>query len=1352
MAQPSNTQPLLSSERAGYGSTVTKDQSDEPGSEASASLFSILTVSWLTPMFKIGYRRQLQESDIPEMLPERRASALAPQLQRYWDRERQSAAEAGRPPSLLRALAWFILPHYWTGQVSLLLSDNLAKLVPFIVLWIIVYLEKSQSDTESPPPVWYGYGLAVLLLITSILITLLAQYWVIISNRTGTLVRTAVVDLIFRKATTISSKARLEYPDGKIFNLMSTDATRIDDALEGVMLLVFVPLACIITVAMLMYLMGLSALLGTFLLMFANPLQAWAMAKLNPIREKASKFTDTRIHVVTEILQGIKVIKFFTFEPSFLKKVSEIRACELKCLSLLMQVRGMIYSFSSSLPVFASALSFVLYAALGNELKPQVVFPALTLFTGLRVPLLVLPYVYSETSDAWISVKRIEAFLLTSDIQPLPPVDTTHSYALSIKHADFYWDQLPATSSSSSLSSDTALDDSAQEQQPLLSDRGQAEPTSDVVPFLKDINLDIPRGSLVAVVGPVGSGKSSLLQAMVGNMMKSHGEVIRGATISYASQTHWIQNATIRNNILFDTPFDEERYWRVVKACSLEKDLSNMPYGDQTEIGERGVNLSGGQKARLSLARSVYYNADTVIMDDPLSAVDAHVGRSLWEDCVLKELGKKTRIIATHQLHVLPDVDYVVCMNHGRITEQGTFQSLMANEKGDFRTLMRHHGGGDHGSEEGQNADGSAHKQRMVLKRSMSSAGKVQLDDAVSESDDEITILSETYEETEEQVVQQSQMVEEERPYGAIPSQVYLSYIKLGGYWNWIMILTLVALQQAVGVIMSIWLSYWTDDKLKLPMWTYIEVYLGTGVAQLIIVIAGSIMLVMAVIKSSKSMHDNVFLRVLYAPMSFFDTTPMGRILNRLSKDITTIDSTLMGAINSFLITTTGIISVLFLSSFFLPWMTPIMLPLGIIYGFIAVYYQSTSREMKRIDSILRSHAYSYFSETLLGMGTLRAYHQHGIDIAIARNQHNVDRYNKARYHLVLGTRWISIRAFTVGYILNFVAVILIVWSRFSISPATAGLVLSYLARLSSEMNWAIQCFNQVENNMNSAERLLHYAEKLEQEPPAEIPAHRPDPLWPSKGQVSFRDVSMRYRDGLPLVLNNISFDVQAGHMVGVVGRTGAGKSSLIQALFRLVELESGSIVMDGIQTNTIGTADLRSKISIIPQDPVLFQGTVRYNLDPLSKYTEQDIWQALETSGMKAYVQQQEGGLDYMISTNGENLSVGQRQLVCLSRALLAKSKVVVLDEATASVDLATDSLIQKAIRVDFADSTVITIAHRLNTVVDYNRILVMDQGQVAEYDTPQKLLRDPNSMFSKMVGETGPKNAAMLRSLAGC
>ncbi|KAF9354827.1 hypothetical protein BGX34_010786 [Mortierella sp. NVP85] len=1340
----------LPSNQYGTMDTHTTKETDVPIPEASASYISKVFISWMTPIFKIGYRRHLQEQDISEMIPEHRTKALSIRLQECWDEELRNASTEGghRQPSLTRAICRFVPPYFWFGQVCLVISDNISRITPFVVLWIIDFVGNTQNGTAPLPSIWYGYGLAALLFATCMIQSITGHIWTIANVVTGALLRAALIDLIFQKSTTISSKARLDYPDGTVFNLMATDTSRIDLAVDGLMLVVVVPIGCLITVGLLTYLMGPSALLGTFVLIMSNPLQAWAMTALNPIRERALKFTDTRIRVMTEILQGIKVIKFFTFEPSFLKKVSSIRDSELHGLAILMQVRGIIYSISSSLPIFASALSFVLYAALGNKLEARIIFPALTLFTALRVPLLVLPYCYSEALDAWVSIKRIERYLVSLNTEPLPPVDTTYDYALSFRNATFYWDRLPSNSVSETPSSlpsstskhttngDTVVQD---DEQPLLGRSHDRESDSETMPFLKDISIDIPRGSLVAVVGPVGSGKSSLLQAMVGNMMKSQGEVIRGTSISYASQTPWIQNATIRNNILFDTPLNEERYWRVVKACSLEQDLSSMPYGDQTEIGERGVNLSGGQKARLSLARSVYYDAQTVIMDDPLSAVDAHVGKRLWQDCILQELGKKTRIIATHQLHVLPDVDYVICMKHGRVTEQGTYQDLMAQE-GEFYTLMKQYGGHHHGS-----------APRRALKRNISSSGKVlQVVDVAS--DDDTTVSSTEDEETQEAEVFQGQMSEEERAYGAVPSQVYRAYFRLGGTFNWTVIVFLMVLQQVAGVLMSVWLGYWTEDRFKLPLWTYIHIYLGTGMCQLVIVLIGSFMLVVAVIKSSGAMHNRAFISVLRSPMSFFDTTPVGRILNRFSKDINTIDTTLMDAINAFMITVTGILGVLVLSSISLPWMIPAMILLSVVYILMAVFYQRTSRELKRIDAVLRSHLFSYFSETLAGMATLRAYHPHGIQTAIAKNQQNMDRSNKAYYHLIMGMRWMAVRAHTLGNVLILAAAVLIVYGRFGISPAAVGLVLSYLARLSSEMNWVIQCFARVENNMNSVERLLYYADELPQEPPAEILDCKPSPTWPSQGQISFQNVSVRYRPGLPLVLKNISFEIPAGYRVGVVGRTGAGKSSLIQTLFLLVDLDTGKVVMDGIETGSIGTADLRSKIAIIPQDPVVFQGTVRYNLDPLGRHTDQELWQALETSDMRSYVQQQEGGLEAPISAQGENLSVGQRQLICLSRALLAKSKVVVLDEATASVDLATDSLIQKAIREDFAGSTVITIAHRLNTVIDYDRILLMEHGEVAEYDTPRALLSDPNSAFSKMVDETGAANAALLRSLAGC
>lgn len=415
------------------------------------------------------------------------------------------------------------------------------------------------------------------------------------------------------------------------------------------------------------------------------------------------------------------------------------------------------------------------------------------------------------------------------------------------------------------------------------------------------------------------------------------------------------------------------------------------------------------------------------------------------------------------------------------------------------------------------------------------------------------------------------------------------------------------------------------------------------------------------------------------------------------------MDNVLWSTLYEFLITIVTLLGTVALIIVIFPWLMLAIVPLMGLYYALSTYYRATSREVKRLDSTMRSHLYAYFSECLSGLGTLKAYNM--VDKAVAKNEYRIDLNNRPYYLFQVGARWVSIRVNILGALLTFSVVILVVATRNSINPASVGLVLSYLARISGDLNWGVQRFSTLENNMNSAERLVHYVNNLVQERPAEKAEAKPEPSWPSEGAVSFKNVSMRYREELPRVLRDVSFEIQAGHKVGVVGRTGAGKSSLIQALFLLCELDEGQIVLDGVDTGSLGTADLRSNIGIIPQDPVLFHGTFRYNLDPLARHTEQELWDVLETSDLKSYVQAQEGGLDAMVAAQGENLSVGQRQLVCLSRALLAKSKIVVLDEATASVDMATDALIQKAIRVDFAASTVLTVAHRINTIIDYDR-----------------------------------------------
>ncbi|KAF9121964.1 hypothetical protein BGW39_010133 [Mortierella sp. 14UC] len=1301
---------------------------------------SRISLWWLNGFFWRGYKKRVEEDDLYEMLDHDRAGYLGRILTENWEAEKKRATLKGngKEPSLLRATVVTFWRRYYSCIIGMELGDACQISNPLVLQQIINFVNASSS--VSPPPARHGYGLAIGMVALALTTNICYQRWNLGSVKMGIYLRAALINMVYRKATTLSARSHLIYPDGSIVNLMSTDASRIDTAMLSMMLVVSVPIYTVVVIGLLIHLMGPAALLGAALLILANPIQAWAMSRLGPVRKRASQFTDKRIRLTSEILQGIKVIKFFSWESRFLEKLSDIRKSELANVARLLYIRGAIAATSASLPVMASALTFILYAAIGGELEAAIIFPALAYFTVLRTPLMVLPSAYTVTVDAYIALKRIEAFLLAEDTSPIPPPESSHEYALSMDKASFAWDQLPSDSDESTDTLVPAHSSLNDDEAKTTTGSVHSETTA---AYLDKINIRIPRGALVAVVGPVGSGKSSLLQAMIGNMTLTEGRIVRGTNISYASQTAWIQNATIRDNILFDTPFDEERYHRVVKACSLEADLKLFPFGDMTEIGERGVNLSGGQKARLSLARSVYFNAGTVILDDPLSAVDAHVGKRLWQDCVLTELKGRTRIIATHQLHVLPDVDYVICLKNGRIAEEGPYKDLIAQE-GEFCALMSQYGGvqAEEAEEEVNFDDIQPDESDKQDEGAVSESprGKTEIYDKETDARKSLEKKSEAA---------QKLMSEEERESGAVKGNVYGGYLKSSGVHLWVITFALFALQQLANVMGTQWVSWWSEDKFKLTKTHYIGAYLGFALSQLVLVFMAAVMMSYTIVKTANVMHDDAFKRVLFSPLAFFDTTPLGRIINRFSRDVDTLDNVLWSTMYEFTITIVTLAGTFILIIVVFPWMTLAIVPIVACYYGLSIYYRITSREVKRLDSNMRSYLYAYFSESLTGLGTLKAYNV--VPKAILKNEYRIDLNNRPYYMYQVGARWLSLRVNVLGALTTFSVVILITATRFSINPASAGLILSYLSRISGDLNWGVQRLSTLENNMNSAERLVHYVENLEQERPVERPENKPPAEWPSEGAISFKNVSMRYRPELPRVLRDISFDIQAGHKVGVVGRTGAGKSSLIQALFLLSELDAGQIIIDGIDTTTLGTGDLRPKIAIIPQDPVLFQGTFRYNLDPLAQHTEQELWQVLETSDLKTYIQVQDGGLDAMVSAQGENLSVGQRQLVCLSRALLAKSKVVVLDEATASVDMATDALIQKAIRIDFAHSTVVTVAHRINTIIDYDRILVMHQGQVAEYDTPRNLLSNPDSVFSSMVAETGAQNATHLRTLAG-
>jgi len=850
---------------------------------------------------------------------------------------------------------------------------------------------------------------------------------------------------------------------------------------------------------------------------------------------------------------------------------------------------------------------------------------------------------------------------------------------------------------------------------------------------LSDISCTIEAGSLVAVVGEVGSGKSSLLSAILGEMEPIQGSKIYtpqpagggGGYVSYCAQTPWVVNDTVRGNILFGREFDQERYDRVVEACALLDDLIVLPAGDMTEIGERGINLSGGQKARVSLARSMYSTETRVmLMDDPLSAVDAHVGEHIFKNAITGELSNGiTRILVTHHVHLLSRCDSVIVLENGRIKHQGKYLDLLAAGV-DF-------------------------------------AGAIDVSKTTNTNEEEIAKEEEAVEDSradkkeEEPLSEKKQaamrksgknlVAKEEREEGQVAGSAYAQYAKAGGYFTCVACITAAAMGRGAEVGTTFWLAYWSEKGLEAEQQGqtftaaetnyYVGIYALIGMIGVLGMTVRAIILAVHRLRASKKIHDDITESVMRAPIAFFDVTPTGRILNRFAADMDKLDLELSQSVSQGIATVLNVLGAMAAiiaatkGTFLIP-----MIPIGYVYYVIQKWFRKTSTATQRLNSVANSPIFTDFSQTLTGTSTIRAY---GEEQRFYRKcQASFDTMN-ASYSLVqLMNSWLGLRLdFLGGMIGAFIGGVAVATTDF-IPASWLGLALSYSIEVTNFLKHGVRMIATVEAQMNSVERILYYSNNIEPEAPEIVPEKDPKGEWPLNGEIEIKNASMRYRDG-PLVLKDLSLRIKKGEKVGVCGRTGSGKSSLMIALFRIAELEKdgGRIVIDGVNTNEIGTSSLRLNLSIIPQDPIVFSNTVRYNLDPFGASSDKELWDVLKKVQMSEVIAALPEGLDYHVAEGGENFSQGQRQLLCIARSVLRKPKILVMDEATASIDNATDANIQTMIRENFGDATVLTIAHRLNTIMDSDRVLVLDDGRIAEFNTPEALLQKENGMFRSMV-----------------
>ncbi|RIB07051.1 ABC transporter [Gigaspora rosea] len=1312
--------------------------------ETKANLFSKLIFWWLNYLMSLGYKRPLEKDDLYVLNDERSAKFVTDKFEAEWQKEIEKIA-LGKKPSLIKALYRALWAKLCLTVIVRFVSDILAVISPLILKLILNFVSDAyfaNLNNEIQPPTYFGYVLIVAMFLIEMGAAMSLSLYLYYARETGFLSRTILISTIYRKALVLSGKARSLFTNGKITNLMSTDTTRIDFACGYFHISWAAPIQICIILGLLIFNIGLSALAGFALLVILGPMQGKVMSLLARTRAKAADVTDERVKLTQEILLGIRAIKYYAWEDSFADALNKLRNKEISSIRFLLVIRAAIAGVSMAFPIFASILSFITFSLTGGSLDVGIVFSSLALFNLLQTPLILLPISIGSATDAYVAINRINDFLQADELSVLPEFTPDEQYAIKITDGEFIWESAPpeiienskkerkkekmseknkrnANNTSLTIANEKAPDNFT-----------PADLTENFVSSqlpsnfqLSNINVSIPHGKLVAIVGSVRSGKSSLLSSLVGEMKRIKGEILFGGNVAYCPQTAWIQNATLKDNITFGLPFDEGKYLQVIKDCCLEPDLEVLPAGDLTEIGEKGINLSGGQKQRINIARAVYYDANIVLLDDPLSAVDAHVGRYIFTNCIQGALAKKTRLLVTHHLHYLPQVDYVIYMEDGKIAEQGTYEKLMKDGK-IFSKLIAEYG---------------------------------------ADNDDKIKNVEESIlDEKENKNVQtfnlpKGLMSTEEQCKGAVNNRIYLAYFKnAGGLLSILIIIFLLVMTQGANLGNNLWLSFWSSNTFDLPIKLYMGVYCAWGVAQGIFSALCGVAFSYSGIKAAKRLHDNAIKRVLRAPTSFFNTTPLGRIINR--KDVDTCDSLLSESYRLFFITLSSAIGTFILIVVVFTWFIIPLAPLTILYYLVALFYRASNRELKRLDSVLRSSLYAHFSETLTGLPIIRAYYEH--KRFLRNNEAFLDIENRAYFLTICVHAWFLVRLNTITNVLVFFASLFAIIFRFNVAPSITGLVLSYSLQICVTLYWCIEQAVEVEANMNSVERLVHYSDNLEVEAENIILDNRPPPGWPARGEIHIKNLEIKYGPDSPLVLKGISVEIMAAEKIGIVGRTGCGKSTLATSFFRLIEATSGSIVIDDIDISTIGLKDLRSNITIIPQDPVLFDGTIRSNLDPFNKHSDHELWNALhsahliknsspiskkEESEDILYILDQKNSeqelimLDSPVKENGSNFSQGQQQLIAMARALVRHSKLIIMDEATASIDFQTDNLIQTTIREEFKDNTIITIAHRLRTVTDYDRILVMDAGNVVEFDIPYLLMQKSDGLFREMCERSG-------------
>ncbi|KAG0205587.1 hypothetical protein BGX28_002792 [Mortierella sp. GBA30] len=1414
--------------------------------EAYASCLSWLFFSWFNPIFKIGSTKTLDSSDLPELVPQLRARTIWSQFQIFQNK---------RSESLLKRILRFNAVSFIWRFILVVISTCLDFSVPYFLKLFLRYI----SDPAVPPKVAYLY--VILIFVAQVSRSLIQSQVLYMGRRIEVSLMALLNAEIYAKTLTRrdlsglaeikkkvggndkvmdESKDSAPASSGKVVNLMSTDTVRVSGAVNFWYMGVSSPIGIVLGTYLLYDLIGWSSLAGMSILILTIPINKAVRKRYARGQREVSKARDNRVTLMGELIAGIRMIKYFAWEVPFSEKVLKAREIELKKLIKVYKDTILLQLVWFSSPLLVTISSFFCYTKIQKgEFTPAVAFTAMVLFARLKAPLNGLPAVYMAITNASVSLRRIAEYLEEPNINDIfisGQNSPSGEAEIGMKGLNAQW----WTSVSAKIPSATTQGTVAEAR------------TEDADQFvLHNINVHFPVGDLSIVCGPTGSGKTSLLLAMLGEMNVLVGQIylprrppLNGLKefdletgllkdgIAYVAQQAWLQNATIRDNILFGSMFEQERYENVIEVCALKRDLEILEDGDQTEIGEKGITLSGGQKQRISLARAIYSRSRHVLLDDCLSAVDAHTAEHIHDKCLTGPIMKnRTCILVTHHVRLcIPTAKHVVLMNNGEIALQGSVQQL--REQGVLSQVLEEDEEeialiSDDEIDDGNEAAASSavtHKPKAIHVKSTAKDLAVLQESGVPNKYAKKLVKDEMREE------------------GRVKWPIYMVYAgAAGGILFWITLMLALGLTRVIEVSESLWVREWansfkpdsasngsmssgvysflgfsTDHLSAFPVYSgsqgfnshavlndptqsvindplstmslgsdydlvrpqkhstdyYLFVYALISIGASLAHIIQTMIMLFGSLRAARLLYRKLLLSVVRAPLRFFDTTPVGRIMNRFSKDFETVDGSIAYHCSQLLKVTMSVGSIVIVLAYITPLFVVVAALISAAYLAIGKRYIASSRELKRLHSVSRSPIYSLFGETLAGAATIRAFSEQRRFMSDMLNK--IDDSHRPFYCFWVANRWLAVWSDCIGAVVVLSSGIFILLNPIGIDAGTAGVALTYALEFVALINFLVREYTQIAMELNSIERINEYT-VMAQEPPSVIEGRRPPAAWPTGGNIEVKNLEVTYAPDLETVLKGISFTVEACQKIGVVGRTGSGKSTLALSLFRFVEPIMGSIHIDGINIGDIGLDDLRSRLMIIPQDPILFSGTIRSNLDPFDDHIDIELWEALRrvrlVGGLESTCNRDDGrvvnstesassstfdsvavmsavvprgektyvsfsSLDNPISQGGSNLSQGQRQLLCMARALLRNSKIIVMDEATSSVDFATDRAIQSAIQQEFEDSTVICIAHRLHTIITYDKVLVLDDGKVLEYDTPANLLDESKgkSRFREM------------------